>query len=61
LVSTVSFQLAGSVLIGVFLGRYLDNRLGTTPWLMIVGLFLGLTAGITGIIKITKQFFRKEN
>jgi F0F1-type ATP synthase assembly protein I len=60
LVSTVSFQLAGSILLGVFLGRYLDRWLGTTPWLMLVGLFLGLTAGITGIIKITKQFFRKE-
>jgi F0F1-type ATP synthase assembly protein I len=59
-VSTISFQLAGSVLLGVFLGRYLDHWLGTTPWLMVAGLFLGLTAGITGIIKITKQFFGKE-
>ena len=44
-------QLAGhgmtfvvAVLGGLYLGQWLDRMLGTTPWLLIVGVFLGAGA-----------------
>ncbi|MHB1418318.1 MAG: AtpZ/AtpI family protein [Bacillota bacterium] len=34
--------MAASILIGLFGGRWLDGKLGTSPWLMVVGLLLGV-------------------
>lgn len=39
---------AVSVAIGLFLGRYLDERFGTGPVLVLSGLALGLTLGAVG-------------
>ncbi|MEW6275942.1 MAG: AtpZ/AtpI family protein [Bacillota bacterium] len=58
LASTISFQIAVPVVLGVFGGRYLDDRLGTQPWLMITGLFLGLAAGVAGVIRVVQSFFK---
>lgn len=39
---------AVSLAIGLFLGHYLDNRFGTAPVLVLVGLASGLTLGAVG-------------
>lgn len=57
LASAISFQIAVPVVMGVWGGRFFDYRLGTEPWLMVAGLFLGLAAGITGVIRIVGSFF----
>lgn len=49
--SSVGIELAVSVLLGLFVGRWLDGKLGTSPWLMIVLLCLGFTAGLRSIIR----------
>jgi len=41
----VGLQFAASILLFFFVGRWLDERLGTEPWLLIAGVFVGLTAG----------------
>lgn len=41
----VGLGFAASILLFFFLGRWLDARLGTEPWLLIVGVFIGLSAG----------------
>lgn len=41
----VGLQFAASILLFFFLGRWLDGKLGTGPWLLIAGVFVGLTAG----------------
>ena len=43
--SVCGIDIAVLVLGGVLLGSYLDGRFGTSPWLLIVGLFIGLAAG----------------
>lgn len=50
----IGFQLAISVVVGVMAGRYLDARWGTTPWLTIVGMFLGSGAGFWNLIRLMK-------
>ena len=37
----VPFQLAFSLLAGVYGGEWLDKKLGSAPWLLITGVFLG--------------------
>ena len=41
----VGLQFAGAIILFLFLGRWLDERLGTEPWLLIAGVFIGLAAG----------------
>ncbi|MDQ6888448.1 MAG: AtpZ/AtpI family protein [Gemmatimonadota bacterium] len=39
----VQFVLA--ILLFVFAGKWLDQKLGSSPWLLIVGAFVGASAG----------------
>lgn len=37
----IGLQFAASVLLFGYAGQWLDGRLGTGPWLLIIGVFLG--------------------
>jgi F0F1-type ATP synthase assembly protein I len=37
----IPFQLAFSLLAGVYGGEWLDKKLGSAPWLLITGVLLG--------------------
>jgi F0F1-type ATP synthase assembly protein I len=41
----VGFQFAGAILLFLFVGRWLDSRLGTEPWLLLLGVMVGAVAG----------------
>jgi F0F1-type ATP synthase assembly protein I len=41
----VGIQFAASIVVFLLAGRWLDMRLGTTPWLLILGVFVGAGAG----------------
>jgi ATP synthase protein I len=56
LVSAVSANLAGGTILGIFLGRYLDKLVSSKPIFTIIGLLLGLTAGIFGMVATVKKF-----
>lgn len=42
-------------LVGFFLGRFLDTRFGTEPWLSFVGLVLGFVAAGREIVTIVRK------
>lgn len=48
----VGFQLAATVVGGLFLGSWLDKKLGTLPWLTITGLVIGSIGGFYNLIRI---------
>jgi ATP synthase protein I len=41
----VGLQFAASIIVFLFAGRWLDSRLGTEPWLLILGVMVGASAG----------------
>ncbi len=41
----VGFQFVASILLFLFIGKWLDGKLGTEPWLLILGVFVGAAAG----------------
>ncbi|HEY0445700.1 MAG TPA: AtpZ/AtpI family protein [Allosphingosinicella sp.] len=47
--------LIGGMLGGALIGWLLDRWLGTSPWLLLVMLFLGTAAGFWNIIKLSNQ------
>lgn len=57
LMSTILASLAGCTLIGVFGGRWLDQHWGTQPIFLIIGLFIGLAAGIYSMLVSVRHFF----
>jgi ATP synthase protein I len=57
LMSAILSQLVGSVLIGIFLGRWMDRMIGTEPLFLIIGLMLGLVAGIFAMLRLVRHFF----
>ncbi len=47
--SSLGFQVALSIFIGLFAGIYLDRRFDTAPWITLIGLGLGIAAGFRNI------------
>lgn len=53
--SSVGLELGLSVAIGLLIGWWLDQHLGTTPWLMLLWLVLGSIAGFRGVVRAVKR------
>jgi F0F1-type ATP synthase assembly protein I len=41
----VGFQFVAAILLFLYLGKWLDAKLGTAPWLLITGVFVGAGGG----------------
>ena len=39
--AAIPFQLAMCLLAGVYAGQWLDKKLGSAPWLLVIGVFVG--------------------
>ncbi len=48
----VGFFIGGSIVLGVFAGLWLDNKLNTSPILVIVGLVLGIVIAFYGVYQM---------
>ena len=48
----VGFQLAATVIGGLFFGSWLDKKFGTDPWLTVIGLVLGSVGGFYNLIRL---------
>jgi F0F1-type ATP synthase assembly protein I len=47
--------LIAAPLVGMFLGRFADQKLGTNPWLTILGIVLGFVAAARQIADIVRR------
>lgn len=54
-VSTVGLELALSMAVGLLGGRWLDDKLGTGPWLQWIGFAFGLAAGAMSLYTVTRS------
>jgi ATP synthase protein I len=50
-VGNIGFSLAASILVTVFIGRWLDGLLGTSPLITVIGIILGVIAGLWSVYK----------
>ena len=50
-VATGGVEFAAAILLGVFAGQWLDRRIGTTPWFVILGVVLGAAAGFYNLYR----------
>ena len=49
--SSVGLALVVSTVIGLVGGYYADRWLGTSPWLLLLGLALGIAAGFVNLFR----------
>ncbi len=58
---TLGIQLALTVVACFFIGRWLDGLLGTSPWLMILGLGIGISGGLISFIRTSLAAGRRQD
>jgi F0F1-type ATP synthase assembly protein I len=58
---TLGIQLALAVVAFFFIGRWLDDILGTAPWLMLAGLALGITGGLIQFVRAATAAGKKQD
>jgi len=46
----VGVQFAATLGVFTYVGYWADGKLGTSPWLMIVGVFVGFGGGLTSLV-----------
>ena len=51
----LSTELVAAVAVGTIIGFILDQTFGTKPWLIIIFFFVGVVAGITNVVKSSKN------
>ena len=52
---TVGTTLVACIVTGYLLGSFLDRKLGTSPWLVVVGVLLGTAAGFVGLFRMVSR------
>lgn len=57
--STVGITLVLATVIGLAAGYYADRWLGTSPWLLLLGLLLGIAAGFVSLFRTVRSSERK--
>jgi len=57
--SSVGLELGLSVVISVVFGIWLDGKLGTAPWMMLLWLCIGLAAGFRGVLRAVRRADRE--
>jgi ATP synthase protein I len=55
LMSQIGITIIICVAVGVLLGKFLDNLLGTSPWLLLVFTLFGSGAAFKSIFDIAKR------
>jgi len=50
-VATIGMQLVVATFIGLAMGYYLDEWLGTKPWMLIIFLLLGIVTGFRDVYR----------
>ena len=48
----VGFQLAATVVGGLFLGLWLDKKFDMSPWMTVTGMFVGSVGGFYNLIRV---------
>jgi ATP synthase protein I len=59
--SSIGMTLVLATVIGLAGGYFLDRWLGTSPWLILIGLGLGIAAGFVNLFRSVKRAERNAD
>lgn len=55
LLSQIGVTIIACIAVGILLGVFLDNLLGTSPWLLLVFTILGIAAAFKSMLDFAKK------
>jgi ATP synthase protein I len=58
--SSAGLELGIAVGLGALFGRWLDGKLGTEPWMLLVFLVIGVIAGFRGVLRAVARAEKAE-
>ena len=58
---TLGMQLAISVVGFFFIGRWIDGKLNTEPWFMLVGLCIGVAGGFVKFFRTASRLGKESD
>lgn len=56
----LGYTIAVPLVVFALAGRYLDKKLGTTPWLLLAGIILAIASTTWLVYKKTKEIIEKS-
>jgi ATP synthase protein I len=59
--SSIGISMVAASFIGLFIGYYLDKWLGTTPWMTLIWLGIGIASGFRNIFILTRRAMREQD
>ncbi len=59
--ASVGFFVAGSIILGVLGGRWLDSKLNSEPVFLLVGLILGIVTAFYGVYSMLRPLLHDKN
>lgn len=60
LVGTIGISMVATVAVGLFLGRWLDGWLDSSPWCTVAGIVLGMISGVWATYKRVRDAERGD-
>ena len=58
----IGFYIAGTIILGILGGLWLDNKLNSEPFFLIAGLILGIVVAFVGVYTMIRPFIgNKQN
>ena len=58
----IGIQFAATILIFTFAGVWADKRFGTSPWFVLIGVFVGAGGGFYSMYRlVTRHTARRKN
>jgi ATP synthase protein I len=58
--SGVGISMVAAILIGMAMGYYIDQWLGTSPWFLLIFLLFGIIAGFRNIYILTDRELKRQ-
>jgi ATP synthase protein I len=57
----LGIQFAGAIILFLYVGQYIDRRLGTDPWGLYIGVFTGFAAGFFSMYRTVTEAERRDH
>ncbi|PHS25207.1 MAG: phosphoribosylaminoimidazolecarboxamide formyltransferase [Robiginitomaculum sp.] len=57
----IAVEMLAALAVGTGLGYMADRMLGTLPWIMVAGIFLGFAAGMRNMIRSAERMHAKRD
>jgi len=55
----ISYTLIGAMALFGYIGNWLDKKFGVEPYLLLIGIFIGLVLGYYNMIKVIQSLDKK--